>query len=169
MAYQESGGVRVDWDGDSVRLVTDFFTYAKQFQDPLNVQFDRDYKNYRAYVDESQLNPDQAFVFVPKIRSLVEQKSPQDTKALLAGRPYIPFKAKREEFKAITECQVEVLDTLLDDSNFWVHTNMAIKLKTLYGASFMETTPTQRMVTRKVPVPQSITAPDGSRLRQNGL
>ena len=144
---------RLDWDGAPDKLVLAAYNLAKAHADPLLEQYQRDYNMYRAFVNQADLDPDRAFVFIPKMFNIIDMKSATDAAALFGNRPYIPFKTNNQQYKMIAEVQSEVLDHLLAKANFWLHGNMLTKMKTTYGIGYMEAVPYYENVVEKIPVP----------------
>ena len=144
---------KLDWDGKPDGLVLSAYSLAKAHADPLLEQYQRDYNMYRAFVDESELDPDRAFVFIPKMFNIIDMKAATDASALFGNRPYIPFKTNNPQYNRIAEVQSEVLDHLLARANMWWHGNLLTKLKTTYGIGYMEAIPSYEDVVEKVPVP----------------
>lgn len=149
-------GNRLDLDRPPLELVEDAFAISKEIQTVLNSQYSRDYKMYNGFIDRENRDPDRANIFIPKLFSVVETKVPRDVKALLGTRPYIPFEAKRQEYRQSSRVQSQLLDFYLDNGGFYEKTVSGTKLKTVYGTSFMEAIPFQEIITEKVVVPQVI-------------
>lgn len=149
-------GKFVNFDGDALKLVQDAWSLAKDGQLTRNSQYLRDYKLYSGYIDPIDRDPDAPQVFIPKIFSNVEIKAARDTKLLFGTRPYIPFEARRKEFRLVSQVQTEVLDELLDRGGFFDRGLIATKLKNLYGTSFLECIPYFETVIQKQLVPEIV-------------
>jgi hypothetical protein len=146
----------VDFDGDGLKLVQDFWQLSKDAQYVRNTQYMRDYKLYSNYTDIADRDPDRPNVFIPKTYSNVEIKTSRDIKLLFGQRPYIPFEARRKEFRLVSQTQTELLDEYLDKGGFFDKAVMATKLKNLYGTSFTEIIPYFELVTQKQIVPEMV-------------
>ncbi len=146
----------VDFDGNALKLVQDAYDLAKDGQSTRNSQYLKDYKLYSGYPDPIDRDPDAPQVFIPKIFSNVEIKAARDTKLLFGTRPYIPFEARRKEFRLVSQVQTEVLDELLDRGGFFDRGLIATKLKNLYGTSFLECIPYFETITQKQLVPEMV-------------
>ena len=90
---------RVDFDGDPLKLVQSCFSISDEYMQPRLRQYRRDYQIFNAYLDMTNLNPDLAHVFIPKVWSLVRTKVPLDVRALGGHRPYLPFQSRRKEYR----------------------------------------------------------------------
>lgn len=144
---------RLEWDGAPDKLVLAAYHLAKAHADPLLKQYQRDYNMYRAFVNQEELDPDRAFVFIPKMFNIIDMKSATDASALFGNRPYIPFKTNNQKYARIAEVQSNVLDYLLARANFWLHGNILTKLKTTYGIGYMDAVPYYEDVVEKIPQP----------------
>lgn len=140
---------RLDFDGSPRRLVEAAYNSAWDVQQAYHQQYLRDHNLYNAVIDLSERDSTLPQIHIPRIYQLVEDKAPEQVKALLGSRPYIPFEAVREEFREISEIQSEYVDDLLQRGNFWGECTNVIKWKTLYGTSFMEVIPEYATVTEK--------------------
>lgn len=140
---------RIDIDKPALDLVRDAYALSKERQLVRNEQYTDEYKLYRGYVNPADRDPDRANIFIPKIFSIVETKTPRDVKALLGARPYIPFEARRQEFRESSLIQTELVDEYCDKGGFFHKASTAIKMKNLYGTSFMDAIPYYETVTEK--------------------
>lgn len=151
---------RLDFDGDPLRLVEAAYKQAKDYQYVIFNQCKRDYLLYRAYVDMTNRDNTLPNIALPKVFSIVEMKAPEDVRALLGTRPYLPLEAKREEFQPIVEVQTELLDEYLNRGNFFVKASNMFKMKTLYGFAGMDFLPYYETFSQKVMVPNAYGIPD---------
>jgi len=132
---------RLDFDGDPLELVEAAFEHADTMQSVRNNQYTRDFLLWNAVLDMADRDNDATNIMLPKIYSIVENKSAKETRALLRKRPFLSWGSRRDEFKGICESQVEVVDVLLDKAGFYDEAEFANKLKILYGTSFMSALP----------------------------
>lgn len=141
--------MRVDFDGDGIQLLRGLYDASGRQQDALNRQYERDWLQWNAIVDMTNRDPDLPHIALPKIYSVVEGGTPRDTKALLGMRPYLSWESKRKEFRDTAKCQVEMLDELLEKGGFFEEMALALKLKRLYGTSFISFSPYFEKVTER--------------------
>lgn len=140
---------RIDIDKPAKSLVEDAYSLSQTHQVQRNEQYSAEYKLYRGFTNAADRDPDRANVFIPKIFSIVETKTPRDIKALLGSRPYLPFEARREEFRESSMIQTELIDEYCDKAQFYQKTASAIKIKNLYGTSFMDAIPYYETIIEK--------------------
>ncbi len=140
---------RIDIDRPALELVEDAYSLSKDHQTVRNEQYTDEYKLYRGYPNAADRDPDRANIFIPKIFSIVETKTPRDVKALLGARPYIPFEARREEFRESSLIQTEIIDEYCDRGQFYQKGSSALKIKNLYGTAFMDAIPYYENVVEK--------------------
>ncbi len=131
----------IDFDGEALKLVKDVYALSDKHQGPRMTQYRTDHALFNAILDMTKRDPDRANIFIPKIWSIVKTKVPRDVKALSGSRPYLPFVARREEFKDGVRVWVDVIDDQLEKANWFTHLSLATLLKTVYGTSYMDATP----------------------------
>ncbi len=151
----------IDFDGDALKLFRAAHEAADDNQDVRDQQCERDYQNFHAFLDMSLRNPDRSNVTIPKIRSIVNAKAPGEIKAAVGSRPYIPFTARREDFKEYSDGQSRILDYHLELGGFFQKFTLAAMIKILNGTSFMEAIPYFKTEYRRVPIPIFANTPFG--------
>lgn len=153
---------KIDFDSsDSLKLFRAAYDTADEHQGPRDEQCERDYQNFHAYLDMTTRNPDRSNIAIPKIFSVIMTKSPREIKAAIGRRPYIPFDAKRDEFKEIAGLQSDMLDQLLYIGGFANQFSIADMIKVTYGTAFMEALPYFEDDVQRGMVPQTIMTPMG--------
>lgn len=144
--------VRLDFDSTQpnggLQLVQDAFTLSKAYSNPRLDQYRRDYQLLNGFIDMARRDPSRAHVFIMKTWEIVRGKVPRDFKALFGYRPYIPFEARREDYKEIGAMISEMLDHYLVVHNFKVVGALATLIKTVYGTSYVEAIPYYERVNR---------------------
>lgn len=149
-------GQTPDFDGEPLKLVQDSYELSRQHQDARNAQYDRDYKLYQSFIDMTGRDPDRANISIPKIHSIIETKTASEVRALLSAAPFIPLRARRDEFESAAKIQTDILDGYLTKANFYPKMVNGVRIKITYGTSFMEAVPYYDMVTQKQIVPDEI-------------
>lgn len=155
----------VDFDGEPRQLIENFYSLCDDAQRARNQQCRRDYLLYRHYVDMTNRDPSLPNIAIPKIFSIVEQKSPQSVKALFGSRPYVPFESRDKgnpyaEMSA--EIATELIDEYLERAGVFVEYCAVDKLATLYGTAFMEAVPYYESVMAAT----GVLTPNGPRINQ---
>lgn len=140
---------KIDFDGQALALIDDAYSLANNVQTVFHTQYRRDWLSYNAFLDMSERDPDMPNIALPKLFSIVETKAPADTDALFGIRPIIPFEARRDEFEEQSDIQTEVLDELLHKAGIYEEGSLLIKMKILFGTSFMDVLPLYELVTEK--------------------
>ena len=144
----------IDFDTkDSLKLFRAAYETADEHQGVRDQQCERDYQNYHAFLDMALRNPDRSNVTIPKIRSIVHTKAPAEIKAAVGSRPYIPFEARRDEFKEFADSQSKVLDHHLELGGFFNEFVLAAMMKIVYGTAYMDALPYFKTEVRRVPIP----------------
>jgi hypothetical protein len=152
----------IDFDSsDGLKLFHGALEAAVENQEVRDEQCERDYQNYHAFLDMALRNPDRSNVTIPKIQSIVSTKAPGEIKAAIGSRPYIPFTARRDEFKQYAEGQSKILDRQLELGGFLPEFTLAAVMKILYGTSFMEAVPYFKNEIRRMPIPIIANTPFG--------
>lgn len=146
----------LDFDGEPLKLVEDAWTFSQTQQSVRNNQYKSDHQLWNCYLDEVDRDPDRANIFIPKIYSIIETKVPREVKSLFGTRPYIPLEAKRKEYREASDIQTQILDEYLHKARFFPKNAFAVKLKNLYGTSFVETLPYYESVQQKIMVPEML-------------
>ncbi len=146
----------LDFDGSPKALLHGAIALAEDHHIARNSQFERDYLQYLAYKDLMDINPDLPHISLPKMLSICEQKAPADTDALFGRRPVFPFTSKRKEFKRVAEIQTAVYDDLMAKAGIYVEGATLVKMKILYGTSYMNQLPYYESVTEKKMVRDSL-------------
>ena len=154
----------IDFDGEPLKLFRAAFEASEDHQDVRDAQCERDYQNYHAFLDMALRNPDRSNVTIPKIRSIVNTKAPGQIRAAIGSRPYIPFTAKREDFKEYSESQSKVLDHQLELGGFFSRFTLAGMINILYGTAFMEALPYFKTEFKRIPIPIMAQTPFGPRI-----
>lgn len=91
------------------------------------------YNLYRSYLEDEQINPDGANLFVPYLFSVIETVVPRITDTLFAKRPYIkPLPRKPEDIEKAERLQV-LLEYQIDKMNFKEKASNWIKEAVIYG------------------------------------
>jgi hypothetical protein len=143
---------RLDFDSpDGLLLVENAFKSAQNVQQTRNNQYKRNNELYHGMLEVRDV--DRANIFFPKIFNVVETKLPRYVRAAHGTRPYIPFEARRDEFKMIAHCQSDLLDDYLYRGQFLNKRIAGLKIAILHGTSFLESIPYFEMVTQKQLVP----------------
>jgi hypothetical protein len=153
IAETEGGGTLstpIDFDGDALKLFEAAWDASFGYQGPRDSQFNRDYQNFHAFLDMSERNPGRSNVTIPKIRSIIMTKGPQEIKAAIGRRPYIPFDSLREEYSALASLSSKMLDQMLYVSGFFNEFVLCDLMKITYGTAFMECVPYFKTEWRKV-------------------
>jgi len=133
--------IGLDFDGQSEKLVRDAVAHSDEQQSIRNEMFRKFWWMYLAYKDEAERDVDMPNIALPKLFSLIENKTPREAQALFGGQPFAPIKARRGVFQPVADIQVEVLDYLLGQAGLWEEGHLATKIKILHGTSFMNVLP----------------------------
>ena len=131
----------VNYDGDALALVQNAYQNSDENMDARLNQYQRDIDLYNAATNISNRDQSMPHIQLPKMFTIVETKSPRDIKALFGRRPVLSWMSKRDEFKATAQIQVEYVDDLLSKAHLYVHGALLIKMKMLYGLSYMNGIP----------------------------
>lgn len=148
-------------EGGALKLYRAAYDQADEVQLSRDNQCERDYQMFHAFLDMSLRNPERANIAIPKIYSIVMTKVPREVRAAIGRRPYIPFDAKRDEYKDAASLQVKMLDQLLYQAGFGGEFVLLDMLKTVYGTAFMEARPYYQQDIQRVVVPQMMEGPPG--------
>lgn len=152
----------IDFDSkDGLKLFRAAYQTAYDDQSPRDQQYERDYQNFHAFLDMTNRNPDRSNIAIPKIFSVIMTKAPREIKAAIGRRPYIPFDAKRDEYKDAAKKQAQMLDQLLYIGGFPMRFATGGMIKMTYGTSFMEALPYFEDDVQRGLVPQTVDTPNG--------
>lgn len=131
----------IDYDGDAASLVTGCIDRVSGFQSQLVEAAERDYQNFHAFLDMTDRDPSRANVAIPKLFSIIMGKAPQLIKALVGQRPYIPFEARREEYKEAARLQSILMDEYLSRGGFKLEFSLTEIMAVLFGTCYLEPMP----------------------------
>ena len=149
--------VTPDFDSsDGLKLVQDAYESSRTSQTERLEQYKRDYLLWRAYVDMTNRDENQANIAIPKIYSIVKTKVARDCGAILRSRPYIPFEASRKDFRTQSGLMNQLSDYYLHEANYPARFNLLDTLKTLYGVGYMDAIPHYKKIRQKTMVPQVV-------------
>ncbi len=144
---------RLDFDGNAFDLVEAAVSAAEERQNIRNDQFRKEWWLYLAYKDQSERDPDMPNIALPKLYSMIENKTPRETAAVFGNRPIAPIVARRDTFQPLADLQTEVLDDLLTKAGVWEEGHLAIKMKILYGTALMGCIPYYKRIKERALVP----------------
>lgn len=141
----------LDFDGNAYDLIHAAIEQSDERQGIRNEMFRKFWWMYLAYKDEAERDVDMPNIALPKLFSLVENKTPREAQALFGGSPFAPIKARRQVFQPVADMQSEVLDYYLNEAGIFEEGHLATKVKILHGTSFMNVLPYfERIIEKKL-------------------
>lgn len=137
----------LDFDSkDALTLVNHATEQAREVQGPRNDVYTRMDMLYHGVPQSIRRDPRRYNHFMPKPFTAVETLVPKYIRANHGVRPYMPIRAKNEEYQDIADLQEEMYDHYLEKAGFISKMILTTKIAVVQGTSFMNGLPSFEQV-----------------------